>query len=102
MTLEASSRVESPIAGGGPGEISYSDASCVARLRLPYHLVEPTVIAIDIVIAVSTCVIAGFGYNWVSLGHLSDRATCRNWRARIYQRLCRARRTRRLSGDQSN
>jgi Undecaprenyl-phosphate glucose phosphotransferase len=69
VALEASSRVESPIAGGGQGEISYSDASFVARLRLPYHLVEPTVIAIDIVIVVSTCVIAVFGYNWVSLGH---------------------------------
>ena len=63
MTLEASSRFERPIGGSDPGEIGYSDASFVARLRLPYHLVEPTVIALDIIIVVSTCVIAVFGYN---------------------------------------
>jgi undecaprenyl-phosphate galactose phosphotransferase/putative colanic acid biosynthesis UDP-glucose lipid carrier transferase len=69
VTLEASSRVESPIGGGGPSKISYSDGRGIARLRLPYHLVEPTVIVIDIVVIVSTCVIAVFGYNWISLGH---------------------------------
>jgi undecaprenyl-phosphate galactose phosphotransferase/putative colanic acid biosynthesis UDP-glucose lipid carrier transferase len=70
VTLEASSRVESPIGGGGPGKIGYSDGSRVARLRLPYHLVEPLVIAIDVVITIATCVMAGFGYNWFFLGHL--------------------------------
>ena len=71
MTLEASSRVESPIGGGAPGEISYPNGSGVARLRLPYNLVEPLVIAIDIIIAVATCVIAGLGYNWVFLGYIA-------------------------------
>jgi Undecaprenyl-phosphate glucose phosphotransferase len=70
VTLEASSRVESPIGGGAPGEISYPDGSGVARLRLPYHLVEPVVIAIDIIIVVATCVIAGLGYNRAFLGLL--------------------------------
>ena len=61
MTLQASHRVENPISRG---------ESPAAGLRLPYHLVEPIVIAIDIVIAVATCVIAGSAYNWVFLGHL--------------------------------
>jgi Undecaprenyl-phosphate glucose phosphotransferase len=69
MSLEASSRVENSFRGD-PGGISYPDESRVARFRLPYHLVEPMVIAIDIVIAVTTCVIAGLGYNWVYFGHL--------------------------------
>ena len=66
MTLEASSR---PIRRGRSGEIRCADETGVARLRLPYHLVEPMVIAVDIVIAVATCVIAGLAYNWVFLGH---------------------------------
>jgi undecaprenyl-phosphate galactose phosphotransferase/putative colanic acid biosynthesis UDP-glucose lipid carrier transferase len=70
VTLEASSRVESPVSRGGPGQIGYPDGRSVARLRLPYHLVEPLVIAIDIIIAVSTCVIASLGYNWAFLGYL--------------------------------
>ena len=67
--LEASTRAEGPISRDRSGETSLPDESGFARLRLPYHLVEPTVIAVDIVIAVATCVIAGFGYNWVFLGH---------------------------------
>jgi Undecaprenyl-phosphate glucose phosphotransferase len=38
------------------------------QFRLPYHLVEPTVIAIDMFIVIVTCVVTGIGYNWIFLG----------------------------------
>jgi len=69
VTLEASTSGEGSISRGRSGETSCPDESGGARLRLPYHLVEPTVIAVDIVIAVAACVMGGFGYNWVFLGH---------------------------------
>jgi Undecaprenyl-phosphate glucose phosphotransferase len=69
VTLQGFSRVESPI-GGDAGGISHPRGRSLARLRLPYHLVEPLVIAIDMVIAITTCMIAGLGYNWIFLGHL--------------------------------
>jgi Undecaprenyl-phosphate glucose phosphotransferase len=69
VTLGVSSRIESRIKRGR-GELSCPDESGLARLRLPYHLVEPLVIAVDIAISVATCVIAGLGYNWIFLGHL--------------------------------
>ena len=37
------------------------------RFRLPFDLVEPAVIAADVVIVIATCLLAGFGYNWIFL-----------------------------------
>ena len=36
----------------------------IRQLRLPYHLVEPTVIAADLIIVVAISLLAGIGYNW--------------------------------------
>ena len=38
------------------------------QLRLPYHLVEPTVLAVDLVIVIAISLLAGIGYNWFFLG----------------------------------
>ena len=35
----------------------------IRQLRLPYHLVEPTVIAADLIIVVAISLLAGIGYN---------------------------------------
>ena len=37
------------------------------RLRFPYHLVEPTVVAVDMIIVVAISLLAGIGYNWLFL-----------------------------------
>jgi|SRR6516165_2784310 hypothetical protein len=37
-------------------------------LTLPYHLVELTVIAVDMTIAVAITLLTGVGYNWFFLG----------------------------------
>jgi FlaA1/EpsC-like NDP-sugar epimerase len=37
---------------------------------LPYHLVEPTVIAIDMLIVIIASVITGIAYNWIFLGQV--------------------------------
>jgi Undecaprenyl-phosphate glucose phosphotransferase len=66
VTLESSTRFDSQT-----GDASFPDERGVARRWLPYHLVEPTVIAIDIAIAVAACVIGGFGYNWILLGQIT-------------------------------
>src|SRR5262245_37680805 len=38
------------------------------HLRLPYHLVEPAVLAVDLVIVITISLLAGIGYNWFFLG----------------------------------
>jgi Undecaprenyl-phosphate glucose phosphotransferase len=37
------------------------------KLRFPYHLVEPTVVAVDMTIVVAISLLAGIGYNWLFL-----------------------------------
>jgi Undecaprenyl-phosphate glucose phosphotransferase len=39
-------------------------------LRLPYHFVEPAVIAVDILIVLAASVVSGFAYNWLFLGQV--------------------------------
>jgi Undecaprenyl-phosphate glucose phosphotransferase len=38
------------------------------RLRLPYHLVQPMVLTVDIILVVAISLLAGIGYNWFFLG----------------------------------
>src|SRR5262245_8128309 len=45
------------------------------RFRLPYHLLEPTVIAVDLIIVVAISLLAGLGYNWFFLGTIPTAAT---------------------------
>jgi Undecaprenyl-phosphate glucose phosphotransferase len=40
------------------------------QFLLPYHLVEPTVIAVDMFIIIVACVVTGLAYNWIFLGHV--------------------------------
>jgi Undecaprenyl-phosphate glucose phosphotransferase len=49
---------------------SEGSSPVTARFRLPYHLVEPTVIAADMFIVIVACLVTGLGYNWVSQGHV--------------------------------
>jgi Undecaprenyl-phosphate glucose phosphotransferase len=46
-----------------------------ARLRFPYHLVEPAVIAGDMTIIVAMSLLAGIGYDWLFLDALSATQT---------------------------
>ena len=65
-----------PDSAGGPSDIaeSRSGSTCgsgdrtARQLRLPYHLVEPAVLAVDLVIVVAISLLAGIGYNWFLLG----------------------------------
>ena len=52
-----------------------SGGRTIRQRRLPYHLVEPTVIAADLVIVVAISLLAGIGYNWVFLGVVPATAT---------------------------
>jgi undecaprenyl-phosphate galactose phosphotransferase/putative colanic acid biosynthesis UDP-glucose lipid carrier transferase len=45
------------------------------RIRLPYHLVEPAVIAADLIIVVAISLVAGIGYNFLALGAVPTTAT---------------------------
>jgi Undecaprenyl-phosphate glucose phosphotransferase len=45
------------------------------RLPLPYHLIEPTVIAADLIIIIAISLLAGIGYNWFFLGVVPATAT---------------------------
>ena len=52
-----------------------SGGRTIRRRRLPYHLVEPTVIAADLVIVLAISLLAGIGYSWVFLGEMPATAT---------------------------
>ena len=52
-----------------------SGGRTIGQLRLPYHLVEPTVIAADLIIVVAISLLAGIGYNLLSLGVVPATAT---------------------------
>jgi Undecaprenyl-phosphate glucose phosphotransferase len=45
-----------------------SGRSATGQRRLPYHLVEPTVLTVDIILVVAVSLLAGIGYNWFFLG----------------------------------
>jgi Undecaprenyl-phosphate glucose phosphotransferase len=47
----------------------------IRQLRLPYHLVEPAVIAADLIIVVAISLLSGIGYNWIFLGVVPITAT---------------------------
>jgi hypothetical protein len=47
----------------------------IRQLHLLYHLIEPTVIAADLIIVVAINLLAGIGYNWVFLGVVPATAT---------------------------
>ena len=47
----------------------------IRQLRLPYHAVEPAVIAADLIIVVAISLLAGIGYNWIFLGVVPTTAT---------------------------
>jgi Undecaprenyl-phosphate glucose phosphotransferase len=48
----------------------YSPCARGPRLRLPYHLLEPIVLTIDVVLVVAASLLAGVGYNWLILGQI--------------------------------
>jgi undecaprenyl-phosphate galactose phosphotransferase/putative colanic acid biosynthesis UDP-glucose lipid carrier transferase len=52
-----------------------SGGRTIRQRRLPYHLVEPTVMAADLVIVVAISLLAGIGYSWVVLGVVPATAT---------------------------
>ena len=58
----------SDIAEPRSGSISGSGDRTARQLRLPYHLMEPTVLAVDLVIVVAISLLSGIGYNWFFLG----------------------------------
>ena len=45
------------------------------QFRVPYHLVEPTVIAVDMLIIIVASVLTGLAYNWFFLGHIPAAGT---------------------------
>jgi undecaprenyl-phosphate galactose phosphotransferase/putative colanic acid biosynthesis UDP-glucose lipid carrier transferase len=55
----------------GIAERHSSDASGASgHLRLPYHLVQPTVLIVDIIVVVTVSLLSGIGYNWFFLGNV--------------------------------
>ena len=52
-----------------------SGGRTIGQLRLPYHLVEPMVIAADLIIVVAISLLAEIGYNLLSLGVVPATAT---------------------------
>ena len=76
----------------------------IPQLRLPYHLVEPTVVAVDLIIVIVISLLVGIGYSWFFLDVIpedNDADISCNWCASIYQRVCGPSCTRRLPGEQS-
>lgn len=70
MTVGSPSRVESPEDRCRLGDGAELSGRIVPRPWLPYHLVEPAVTAVDILIVISSGVVAGLAYNWIFLGHM--------------------------------
>src|SRR5262249_38518589 len=64
MAQATAPMLDSIMAGAGPA------AAANRRFSLPYHLVGPTVFAIDLVLMVGTSVLSGVGYTWVVFGHI--------------------------------
>ena len=52
-----------------------SDYETTQRFRLPYHLVEPGVLVVDLILVVAISLIAGIGYNWLFLDVVPVAAT---------------------------
>jgi Undecaprenyl-phosphate glucose phosphotransferase len=48
--------------------------SATGQLRLPYRLVEPAVLTVDIILVVAVSLLAGIGYNWFFLGRIPANA----------------------------
>jgi undecaprenyl-phosphate galactose phosphotransferase/putative colanic acid biosynthesis UDP-glucose lipid carrier transferase len=48
-----------------------SDAGGVSgHLRLPYHLVQPTVLIVDTIVVITVSLLTGIGYDWFFLGNV--------------------------------
>jgi Undecaprenyl-phosphate glucose phosphotransferase len=47
----------------------------IQQFPVPYHLIEPTVIAADLIIVVAISLLAGVGYNWLFIGVVPATAT---------------------------
>jgi Undecaprenyl-phosphate glucose phosphotransferase len=48
--------------------------SAIGQLRLPYHLVEPAVLTVDVILVVAISLLAGIGYNRFFLGLVPENA----------------------------
>ena len=44
------------------------DDKTTQRFRVPYHLVEPGVLVVDLILVIGISLLAGIGYNWFFLG----------------------------------
>ena len=44
------------------------DDQTTQRFRVPYHLVEPGVLVVDLILVIAISLMAGIGYNWFFLG----------------------------------
>ena len=44
------------------------DNKTTRRFRVPYHLVEPGVLVVDLILVIAISLLAGTGYNWFFLG----------------------------------
>ena len=44
------------------------DNKTTQRFRVPYHLVEPGVLVVDLILVIGISLLAGIGYNWFFLG----------------------------------
>jgi Undecaprenyl-phosphate glucose phosphotransferase len=51
-----------------PLSTSEPDERVTPRLRVPYYLVEPGVLAVDLLLVAAISLVAGIGYNWLFLG----------------------------------
>ena len=69
MPLRAQTEVENAVDGDCSGSTS-GPTDSARKFRLPYHLVEPTVIAVDMFILIAASLLAGIGYSWVFSGYV--------------------------------
>jgi Undecaprenyl-phosphate glucose phosphotransferase len=68
---ESKDALDRPLAGG----TDEARKPIAEQFRLPYHLVEPMAVAVDVFIVIATCLITGFGYNWLVQGHVPQIGT---------------------------
>jgi Undecaprenyl-phosphate glucose phosphotransferase len=70
VSLRAHSEDQSAVEISGSSSTSVSRYRAARLFRLPYHLVEPTVIVADMLIVIISSIITGIAYNWIFLGHV--------------------------------
>jgi Undecaprenyl-phosphate glucose phosphotransferase len=69
VPLRAQTEVEI-VADGDCSGSTNGAANSTRKFRLPYHLVEPTVVAVDMFILIAVSLLAGIGYSWVFSGYV--------------------------------